>query len=796
MPLTPQRLRRLFAAGAVLAVLVAAFFYLRGILKSRSVAVTLLKNIPANLDKTGKGFTFSQSAGQKTLFTIHAAGFQQYKDGGKAELNDVSIVVYGREENRSDQIYGSKFSYDPSSGDVTAEGEVHIDLDATTPAGATPSLESPGQAPVPQTQPGQTQPGQKQPNQTTPANAQAPETKTLIHLKTSGLTFNQKSGIAKTSQKIEFRVPEASGAAVGATYDSHNGVLALKSGVRIVTTDKNKATITGDSASISKDPREIVLRQAKVEQELNRRTISTDKLTVIMGDNNNVDRLIGSGNVHATAEGAKGFDITAPQGELQMAAQNQMRAGSLSGGVNYESRGDSPSHGKAGKVLLSFGPKGRVSKVRMEDSVEMNQGPEGKSQQITAKTLDLFLGNGKRLEKAVTSDGPAQVTMTQTAAVAQPATAQTASTKPASGKITSTSVGAGKFIAGFNEANRLSSLIGSDGARLVSSTPGQPDRVATGHDLRASFNSKGELSTAELNGDLHYEEGARTATADRGRYSAADETLVLSGSPRIVDSGLNITADTVELSRKTGNAVAQGNVKTTYHDPKPQTNSGGMLGSSEPIHVTGTTATASRGAGVAKYTAARLWQGENIVEAPSLIFDKTRRSLQAQGGPDGRVISVFVMPGKNGKGTPANITSDRLSYVDLDRKAVFSGKVLVKGDEFTLNADSAQVLLRPRNTGGGNAGGNQLDRIVAQGDIQIQQAGRKALGSQLVYTGDDQKFVLTGAPGRLPSIFDAEHGKITGDSLTFFSHDGRVLVGSGENPHTLTQNGTRDASKK
>ncbi len=105
---------------------------------------------------------------------------------------------------------------------------------------------------------------------------------------------------------------------------------------------------------------------------------------------------------------------------------------------------------------------------------------------------------------------------------------------------------------------------------------------------------------------------------------------------------------------------------------------------------------------MAKYTEARLWQGENIVEAPSLTFDKTRRSLQAQGGPDGRVTSVFLMPGKNGKSTPANITSDRLSYVDLDRKAVFSGKVMVKGDEFTLNADSAQVLLLPRTAGGGN----------------------------------------------------------------------------------------------
>src|SRR5690242_9334394 len=100
MPLDPKRLRRLFAAGAILAVLVAAFFYLRGILKSVPVA-KLPKNIPENVEKSGKGFTFSQSEGGRTLFTIRAASFQQYKEGGKAELEDVSIIVYGREENRS-----------------------------------------------------------------------------------------------------------------------------------------------------------------------------------------------------------------------------------------------------------------------------------------------------------------------------------------------------------------------------------------------------------------------------------------------------------------------------------------------------------------------------------------------------------------------------------------------------------------------------------------------------------------------------------------------------------------------
>ena len=50
-------------------------------------------------------------------------------------------------------------------------------------------------------------------------------------------------------------------------------------------------------------------------------------------------------------------------------------------------------------------------------------------------------------------------------------------------------------------------------------------------------------------------------------------------------------------------------------------------------------------------------------------------------------------------------------------------------------------------------------------------AGRKA--QNLVYTASDDKFVLTGGP---PSIFDAEQGKITGDSLTFFRSDDRALV--------------------
>jgi len=744
MPLDPKRLRKLFAAGAILAVLVAAFFYLRGILKSGPIT-SLPKSNPPNVEKSGKGFTFSQSEGGKTLFTIRAASFQQFKEGGKAELQDVSIIVYGRDEDRSDQIYGSEFSYDQKTGDITAQGEVHIDLDANST-------------------------GTSQPEQ-----APAQETRNVIHVKTSDLTFNKTTGIARTDQKIEFRIPEATGSAVGALYDSHKNMLTLRSAVKINSLEKQGSSLAAQSATISKAPRVIVLYAAQVEQPP--RTITAQKLSLFLNENNFVQRITGSGRVEASATGPRGFEMAAPQGEVEMVENNAPRSGMLSGGVTFQTRGDAPAQGKAGRVLVSFRPNGTVSKARAEEAVDITQGTPAKSEQVKAAAIDLSVKPGNILEKAITSAGPAQIIFHESAA-----------------KTTTTTISAGQFQAQFNDKNRLASVLGSPNASIVSVTPGQPERTAYSHDVTARFNDKGEIAAADLIGDFHYQEGQRRATADRAHYDPADESFSLSGSPRIVDSGLAITAQTVHLSRKTGNAVARGDVKTTYNDLKPQPG-GAMLASAEPVHVTGTSVTASQGGGVAHYSSARLWQGQNIVEAPSLTFDKIHRSLQAQGDRTGRVTSVFVSPGKNGNSTPVNVVSDRLSYVDSDRKAVFSGNVRLRGEEFTMTADTVQVLLAARNQGG-NKSGNQLDHIVAQGDIVIQQPERKATGNQLVYTAQEQKFVLTGAPGKKPSIFDAERGQISGDSLTFFTHDGRVLIGSGETSPSLTPTRIRDASTK
>jgi lipopolysaccharide export system protein LptA len=745
MPLDPNRLRKVFATGAALVAVTAVGFYVYGFLKVKKVLREVPKNIPSNVEKSATGFNLSKSKDGKTLFTIHAASVQQYREGGRAALHDVTIIVYGRNQDRSDQIYGSDFAYDPVTKEVTAEGEVRIDLEANSAAAT-----SPGQSP-------------------------APETRNLIQVKTSGLTFNENTGIAQTKAAIEFRVPEGNGSAVGATYDSHGGVLTLKSAVKITSTGRRKATITGQSATITKNPSKIVLQSARVEEP--QRTMSADRVTVFLRDDNNIDRITGSGNLHASKVGPKGFEVNAAEGELEMAGANQARSGSLSGGVTFASQSDSPAEGKAGKILLSFGAANRLTKARAQDSVQLKQGPAGKAQELHAAAVDLYVKDGRQLEKAVTSNGPAEIVREQD-----------------QGK---TTISAGHFEATFNDQNRPVSLYGTPDAKIVESVPGKPDRILTARELTAKFNEKGEIVSAEQTGDFHYQEGTQTASAERAKYGAADETIVLYGSPRVVDpsQGVTLTADSIQLNRKTRNGFAQDNVKTTYANLGAQP-SGAMLGSAEPIHVTGTTVTFSAASGVARYTKARLWQGPNIVEAPAISFDRPRRSLQAQGGQGGRVASVFVQKDKNGKLTPVNVTSDKLSYVDSERKAVFSGNVIVRTQETTIASETVQVILLPKKSQSEAKSASQLERIEAQGDIRIDQASKKATGTRLVYTAADEKMVLTGTPDHPPSIFDAERGQISGDSLTFFTHDGRVLVGSGETSQTQIPNKSRDASKK
>jgi lipopolysaccharide export system protein LptA len=78
----------------------------------------------------------------------------------------------------------------------------------------------------------------------------------------------------------------------------------------------------------------------------------------------------------------------------------------------------------------------------------------------------------------------------------------------------------------------------------------------------------------------------------------------------------------------------------------------------------------------------------------------------------------------------------------------------------------------------------RLDKIIASGAVVITEPNRRGTGETLIYTAADDKFVLSGGP---PSIFDAEHGKITGVSLTLYRRDDRVVVEGDSSSPAVTQ---------
>jgi len=809
MPAYLSRLRRWFAGAIIVAVLVVAgvYFYARHRMQNA------LKQVPAKIGieikQTATGFTISKSQQGRTLFTIQASKAVQFKQGGHAELHDVQITLYGSDSSRFDQIRGADFEYDQQSGNVIAKGEVQIDL---------------------QSNPG----GLLHPDQSPPTNLKNP-----IHLKTSGLVFNQNTGDAHTKERVDFDLAQARGSAVGVDYAAKTNILTLQSQVNLVSVGATAATVIALRATITKDRHLVLLDHPHLRS--GERQCDADEATLFLRPDNTLDSVLARGNVLVKAEGSQPAEARSEQLELTMAKQRDtLRTAVFSGDVQAQVAGAQPAEdarpresapsaaegsnpdnaaaptdqahqewpmqGKAGRVVLEFSGKNLLAKVHAEDHVKLlqHQRPASASAgaqdiELTTQAIDFLAANlargdkASRLDRAETS-GAAQIAI-----------------RPTTGAGQQTLVTAAKFDARFDNSGQLTAVHGAPDARIVSQNPGQPDRISTSRMLDANFQPGGGIQSLVQQGNVVYVDGERKAWGAHARYTPADQILILTGSPRVSDGGMTTTANSMRLNRATGYAFAEGNVKTTYNDLKPQPG-GALLSSSSPIHVTARSMSVQGTSAIALYTGdARLWQDANIVEAQTIEFDRDQRSMVAGGtSPVGSTASQTVstvlvqtdkaqtenaqadktqadrlQDDKPQKPTLIAITSTRLTYADNERKAYFEGDVVAKEADVTITAKKMDAFLQARGPAHeALSGAGKLDKIIAQEQVVITQPDRRATGDLLIYTAADDKFVLTGGP---PSIFDAEHGKITGVSLTFFRHDDRVLVEGNNSSPTVTQ---------
>src|ERR1700685_354585 len=224
MPLHLSRLRRWLAGAIIAAVLLVAGVYFYAHHRVQNARKQIPEKIGLEIKQSATGFTVSKSEQGRTLFTIQANKAVQFKQGGLAELHEVQITLYGSDSSRFDQIRGADFEYNQQSGDVTAKGPIQIDLQSNPK-------------------------GLLNPDQSPPTDLKNP-----IHLETSGLIFNQKTGDAHTQERIDFRLPQGSGSAVGVKYVAKTNALTLLSQVNVVLGGATAATITADHETITQDP--------------------------------------------------------------------------------------------------------------------------------------------------------------------------------------------------------------------------------------------------------------------------------------------------------------------------------------------------------------------------------------------------------------------------------------------------------------------------------------------------------------------------------------------------------------
>jgi lipopolysaccharide export system protein LptA len=757
VPLRIPHLRRWFAASAIALILVVAgsYFY------SRHGIQNALKQVPEKIgleiQRSAKGFTVSKSLQGHSLFKIEASNAVQFKQGGREELHDVEITVYGRDSGRFDRISGKDFEYDAVSGDVIGKGEVQIDLESN--AGAL-----------------------GKPDQSAPTDSRNP-----IHLKTTDLVFNQKTGDAHSDGKVEFEVAHVQGSAVGLAYAAASNVLTLKSHIQVSFAGFTPISLNADQAAISKTPRRLLLERPHVVEGAERS--EADRATVFLSTDNKLERVLAQGNVLVRSARVQSLEIRAEQLDLLMAGEPAILARAvLSGDVRFATSDANGIQGKAGRAILDYQHSKTLKAVYADQGVTVTQHPGSSGKlapaksgstksgsfkstasqdfEISSPAMNFFLADGRLIQRAETS-GPPQITIS-----------------PASGDAAggTTVVTAGKFEANFDKNGQLATVQGGPDSRIVSKSQGKADRTSTSQTIDGEFQN-GAIAALIQKGDFKYTDGGITAWADSARYTPQDQILLLEGSPRIADGGMVTTAKTFRLNRLTGTAFAEGDVKTTDNSPQKQAGAG-MLSSARPVHVTAENMTATGNPAVAIYKGnVRLWQDATSVEAPSIEFHRDRRYVLAQGSPNQRASTTLTQADKAGRVTPMAISADRLTYSDDARKVHFEGKVVAISKDITATAAQMDCFLQARGTASDSpkpATAGTLDKIVASGEVVVTQNGRRASGDQLVYTAADDKFVMTGGT---PSIFDAEHGLITGVSLTLYGHDGRVLVeGSKQSP--------------
>ncbi len=656
MRLTIERIRTLVLVSGVLLVVALGAFLAIGRFRSPFNRRDIPKRLGIDIEQEANGVTYTQAHGGHTLFKIHASKVVQLKSN-MAQLHDVEIELYGADGSRVDRIQGDEFEYDQKDGTATASGPVEMTLMRPAAAGSQPAngnaLPANGKA-APAAQP--------------PANQ--------IHVKTSGITFDQKSEVLTTAEKVDFSSGHGSGSAVGAMYDSIQGFLVLEHAVEL-TTRRGQAgqpvEIHADRASFERDENLCNLREASADYRGGHATAHGAQ--ILFRSDGSAVRLEATDGFTLTTAG--GNHLAAPTGAMDFDESNQPRHGHLEGGVTMDSAsGGRTVHGASPTMELEFTPQGELRHAHLERGVEFESrqtilGAAG-SQSAPARVSRTWRSPVADIEFRAAGSAPGRTNEGKVdrgkagQGRVEPATIHgfggvvvTGTSQRGDGAIARSRLTADELDGEFANGSELKHVTGAGHAGMEQTAATGAGETAAGDHLEAQFAppatgaraagasaSGAQFESAVLTGHVVLTEtpapGARFAApiqawAGKAVYEDVGQWLHLTESPRIESGQSQISADKIDITRQSNQAFAHGNVKATYFSPGDQSTadageaSAASLGARAPTHIVASEAEMNQSTGTAAFRGhARLWQLANSISAPLIVLDRQRQMLTAQ----------------------------------------------------------------------------------------------------------------------------------------------------------------------
>jgi len=741
------------AAIAVIVFMVVATYLKRRDILAKETPVHP-KPLDAGIDGSANDWQHTVFKGDKKHFTIRAKNIREVKEPSLMQLEGVELQLFHEDGEKSDLIRSEAAQFDVAAKTLYSDGEVDITMG------------------VP---------------------ADGPPTGRLLRIHGSGMRFASDTGKATTDRAVTFGFDRGNGSAVGAEYDPALRELRLHNKVvldwRGKTPDAKPMHVESEQAIYTeRDSKVVLFPSSKLTRDTLRMEAGRSDVQLDKGAIRSAKALMAHG-VHddpgrKVEYAADELDLNFDDGMVIRTVEGHEHAQLISTSDSAKTTVNSD------RLDLDFETSGKESTLKTavatgKSVVEATPAPRpgtqpGDSRILRSEVIRLAMRPGGREIERVETDGPGKLDFL-----------------PNGPDRPKRSMQGDRIWVAYGQENRIQSVRSVNATTLTERAPKAPKTTPTltrtqSKDILATFDpNTSELTRLEQTTSFQYEEGDRRARGDKATLDQTKDLMTLDGSARTWDSTGSVNADRIVLNQKSGDYTADGHVSSTRQPDRKGTSSA-MLSNEEVMQAFADRMISSGDNKHIRYQGnARAWQGPNRVDADRIEIDRDRRVMEAHG----KVVSQFAdkaqdkdqeKAGQKSKAkAPAPpvftvVRAPDLVYTEETRVAVYQGGTVLARPGLTVNSRDLQAFLKPADSD------SSLDKALADGAVKIVSTSntgktvrtRTGTSEHAEYYADEQKVMLQKGQ---PLLVDSVTGKFTGQQLTWWANNDRLLIDGGAN---------------